>query len=166
MRVAQLAPFVAACKPLCQRRHAPCLQPAAPRLQVANLVFFVADGALQFWTGVSLTIPALLVGCCAGTLYVQTFTAIDRELEPCKRELALSTASAGTPAGILLADLTGLVGRRAVVPVQYPAGQRRRCRGQRDSVALSVLIRRYVRLVRCLVSCTPASSGLLFFMNI
>ena len=74
MRVAQLAPFVAACKPLCQRRHAPCLQPAAPRLQVANLVFFVADGALQFWTGVSLTIPAL-----------------------------------GTPAGILLADLTGLV---------------------------------------------------------
>ena len=107
--MAQLAPFVAACKPLCQRRHAPCLQPAAPRLQVANLVFFVADGALQFWTGVSLTIPALLVGCCAGTLYVQTFTAIDRELEPCKRELALSTASAGTPAGILLADLTGLV---------------------------------------------------------
>ena len=116
MRVAQLAPFAAACNPLCQRRHAPrlqpaapCLQPAAPRLQVANLVFFVADGALQFWTGVSLTIPALLVGCCAGTLYVQTFTAIDRELEPCKRELALSTASAGTPAGILLADLTGLV---------------------------------------------------------
>ena len=40
---------------------------------------------------------------------MQTFTAIDRELEPCKRERALSTASAGTPAGILLADLTGLV---------------------------------------------------------
>ena len=78
-------------------------------LQVSNLAFFVADGALQFWTGASLAIPALLVGCCAGTLYVQTFTAIDRELEPCKRELALSTASAGTPAGILLADITGLV---------------------------------------------------------
>lgn len=78
-------------------------------LQVANLAFFVADGALQFWVGPTLTLPALLVGCCAGTNYVQTFTAIDRELEPAKRELALSTASAGTPAGILLADLTGLV---------------------------------------------------------
>ena len=125
MRVAHLASFVVACSPLCQRLHAhvPCLQPAASCLQVGNpnpnpnpnpyqvgnLVFFVADGALQFWTGVTLTLPALLVGCCAGTLYVQTFTAIDRELEPCKRELALSTASAGTPAGILLADLTGLV---------------------------------------------------------
>ena len=76
---------------------------------MGNLVFFVADGALHFWTGASLSLPALLVGCCAGTLYVQTFTAIDRELEPCKREIALSTASAGTPAGILLADLTGLV---------------------------------------------------------
>ena len=43
--------------------------------QVANLVFFVADGALHFWTGASLSLPALLVGCCAGTLYVHTFTA-------------------------------------------------------------------------------------------
>ena len=72
------------------------------------LVFFVADGATQFWTGAALAAPALLVGLCGGTNYVQTFTAIDRELPPAKRELALSTASAGSPAGILLADVTGL----------------------------------------------------------
>ena len=28
-------------------------------LQVANLAFFVADGALQFWVGPTLTLPAL-----------------------------------------------------------------------------------------------------------
>ena len=100
---------------------------------MANLVFFVADGALHFWTGASLSLPALLVGCCAGTLYVQTFTAIDRELEPCKREIALSTASAGTPTGILLADLTGLVTRT-----------RTRARARTRTLTLTLTVKPYL----------------------
>ena len=34
--------------------------------------------------------------------------AIDRELPEYQRELALSTASVGSPVGILMADVTGL----------------------------------------------------------
>ena len=52
--------------------------------------------------------PALLVGLLGGTIYVQSFMTIDRELPPNLRELALSTASVGDTSGILLANVTGL----------------------------------------------------------
>lgn len=40
---------------------------------------------------------------------MQTFCAIDRELPRQLRELALSTASVGSPVGILLANVSGLL---------------------------------------------------------
>jgi len=78
-------------------------------IQIALLVFFVIDGVEQFWQGVSLILPAFVVGLMGGTNYVQTCLAIDREVRQDQRELALSTVSVGSPIGILLADVTGLV---------------------------------------------------------
>jgi hypothetical protein len=79
--------------------------------QVVMLVLFVVDGATQAVTGPALVAPALVVGLLGGTNYVQTCLAIDRELEPSLRELALSTVSVGSPVGILLADVTGTPAR-------------------------------------------------------
>ena len=77
-------------------------------LQVAMLVLFGADGATQLLVGYVLLLPAMVVGLLGGVNYVQTFMAIDRELPPRLRELALSTASVGSPVGILLANVSGL----------------------------------------------------------
>ncbi len=77
-------------------------------LQVALLVAFIADGATQMWTGSVLILPAFAVGLCGGTVYVQTQVAIDLDVPPEQREVALATACAGSPAGILLADVTSL----------------------------------------------------------
>lgn len=60
-------------------------------------------------TGGSLLAPALVVGLFGGTVYIQTCLAIDRELPRRERELALATISVGSPIGILLADISGLV---------------------------------------------------------
>ena len=77
-------------------------------LQVALLSAFVANAAAQYWTGMTLIVPAFVVGLCGGTVYVQTQVAIDVDVVKEHRELALATACAGNPAGILLADVTGL----------------------------------------------------------
>ena len=77
-------------------------------LQLVLLVLFVADALAQAVVGDALVAPALGVGLIGGTLYVQTFMAIDRELPPDKRELALATSSVADTTGILLADVTGL----------------------------------------------------------
>ena len=82
---------------------------AAAWAQVAMLVLFVADGALQLWVGPSLVLAAIIVGLFGGTNYIQSMLAIDRQLPPRMRELALATITIGAPVGILLADATGLL---------------------------------------------------------
>lgn len=77
-------------------------------VQVGLLSAFVADAATQWWVGETLILPAFVVGLCGGLVYVQTQVAIDTDVPPQHRELALATACAGNPAGILLADVTGL----------------------------------------------------------
>lgn len=72
------------------------------------LTLFVADAASQYWVGRTLIAPAFVVGLCGGTVYVQTQVAIDTDVPREHRELALATACAGNPAGVLLADVTGL----------------------------------------------------------
>ena len=81
---------------------------ALAALQLGLLVLFVADALAQAVVGGALVAPALVVGLIGGTLYVQTFMAIDRELPPHLRELALATSSVADTTGILLADVTGL----------------------------------------------------------
>ena len=94
------------CGKLCRLRLAVLW--ALAWLQVLLLVGFVADGATQRWVGPSLFAPAGVVGLLGGTLYVQTALAIDTDLPPAQREIALATASVGSPIGILLADVSGL----------------------------------------------------------
>mmetsp|Transcript_49245 Transcript_49245/g.130424 ORF Transcript_49245/g.130424 Transcript_49245/m.130424 type:complete len:424 (-) Transcript_49245:51-1322(-) len=77
-------------------------------LQVAFLIFFVFDGAFQFWAGYTLLVPSFAVGLLGGTNYVQTCLSINRCLPPHERELALSTVSVGGPVGVFLADVSGL----------------------------------------------------------
>ena len=43
------------------------------------------------------------------TNYIQSMMAIDRDFAPRLREVALATVSVASPAGILLADATGLL---------------------------------------------------------
>ncbi|KOO34019.1 tpr domain containing protein, partial [Chrysochromulina tobinii] len=77
-------------------------------LQVALLVGFVGDAATQTITGWPLHAGALTVGLIGGTLYVQMFLLIDREMPPAKREAALATCTCADTAGVLAGEFTGL----------------------------------------------------------
>ena len=78
-------------------------------LQVALLVAFVGDAATQTITGWPLHAGALAVGLIGGTLYVQMFLLVDREVPPAKREAALATCTCADTAGVLVGEFTGLL---------------------------------------------------------
>ena len=78
-------------------------------LQVALLVGFVGDAATQTITGWPLHAGALAVGLIGGTLYVQMFLLVDREVPPAKREAALATCTCADTAGVLVGEFTGLL---------------------------------------------------------
>lgn len=52
---------------------------------------------------------ALTVGLIGGTLYVQMFLRIDRELPPDKREAALATCTCADTGGVLAGEFAGLL---------------------------------------------------------
>mmetsp|Transcript_9386 Transcript_9386/g.19211 ORF Transcript_9386/g.19211 Transcript_9386/m.19211 type:complete len:264 (-) Transcript_9386:316-1107(-) len=76
-------------------------------VQVALLAWFGANAAMQMQTGYVLGAPSFLVGLIGGTLYVQMFMAIDREVAEDTRETALATCTCGDTAGILAGEFTG-----------------------------------------------------------
>jgi hypothetical protein len=76
-------------------------------LEVALLLAFSGDAAAQYLTGCSLGAFALVVGLLGGTVYVQMFMAVDREVAEEAREVALATCTCGDTAGILAGELTG-----------------------------------------------------------
>jgi hypothetical protein len=76
-------------------------------VQVALLAGFGLDAATQSITGLALGAPALSLGLIGGSLYVQTFMAIDREVAEEMREAALATCTCGDTAGVLAGEFTG-----------------------------------------------------------
>ena len=83
-------------------------------LQVALLVAFAGDAAMQLFTGWGLGAPALVVGLIGGTLYVQMFLAIDQEVAAEHREAALATCTCGDTAGVLTGEFTGWLMQRCL----------------------------------------------------
>eukprot|EP00551_Chaetoceros_affinis_P012211 CAMPEP_0203665878 /NCGR_PEP_ID=MMETSP0090-20130426/3027_1 /ASSEMBLY_ACC=CAM_ASM_001088 /TAXON_ID=426623 /ORGANISM="Chaetoceros affinis, Strain CCMP159" /LENGTH=624 /DNA_ID=CAMNT_0050529595 /DNA_START=31 /DNA_END=1905 /DNA_ORIENTATION=+ len=82
-----------------------------PLLQCANLVFFyfVATYHYYFWYNNGLLLMVCFyVGLLGGSVYVNGYMRINKDLPLAKREFALSTVSVDDNLGIVCADLSGL----------------------------------------------------------
>merc|ERR1712043_104780 len=77
-------------------------------LQFMFLIFFVIDGAYQFWYNYTLLIPAFITGLLGGAVYVNAFTLISKEVDTKWKEFSLSAASVGDTSGIIFANIVGL----------------------------------------------------------
>ena len=79
-----------------------------PILQCINLVFFYFVAMYHFWYGNFLLIPCFCVGLLGGSVYVNGYMRINKDLPLATREFALSTVSVADSLGIVFADASGL----------------------------------------------------------
>mmetsp|Transcript_25955 Transcript_25955/g.40287 ORF Transcript_25955/g.40287 Transcript_25955/m.40287 type:complete len:491 (-) Transcript_25955:505-1977(-) len=78
-------------------------------LQILLLVFFYMVASTQFWYDWSLLLPSFIVGLLGGSVYVQSFTRISRDVVRVDlREFALAATSVADTMGIVVADICGL----------------------------------------------------------
>lgn len=81
----------------------------APFLQVALLIFFVADAASHFlYVQWALVVLGFVTGLFGGFVYVNAFTLIAERVEDNVREFSLTTASMGDSFGIIASDICSL----------------------------------------------------------
>jgi len=79
-----------------------------PLLQCVNLVFFYFVAVYHFWYNDLLLVVCFYVGLLGGSVYVNGYMRINKDLPLAKREFALSTVSVADSLGIVFADLSGL----------------------------------------------------------
>jgi battenin len=79
-----------------------------PVLQCLNLIFFYNVATSHFWYSNSLLIPCFYVGLLGGSVYVNGYMRINKDLPFAIREFALSTVSVADSLGIVFADISGL----------------------------------------------------------
>ena len=79
-----------------------------PILQCLNLVFFYFVAVYKFWYSNFLMILCFYVGLLGGSVYVNGYLRINRDLPFSKREFALSTVSVADSLGVVFADISGL----------------------------------------------------------
>ncbi len=79
-----------------------------PLLQCCNLVFFYFVALKHFWYNNFLLIPSFYVGLLGGSVYVNGYMRINKDLPFDTREFALSTVSVADSLGIMIADFSGL----------------------------------------------------------
>ena len=77
-------------------------------LQVLLLVFFYFVASTQFWYGWALLVPCFVVGLLGGSVYVQSYTRIARDVPKELREFSLTACSMADTVGIVVADVCGL----------------------------------------------------------
>ena len=79
-----------------------------PILQCANLIYFYLIATFHFWYTSILFILCFYVGLLGGSVYVNGYMRINKDLPISIREFALSTASIADGLGIVVADISGL----------------------------------------------------------
>ena len=79
-----------------------------PLLQIAFLVFFVLDATYHFWMDLGLLFPALCTGLLGGAVYVHGYMLLSREIEPHRREFAMTALVIANAMGILSSDIAGI----------------------------------------------------------
>lgn len=79
-----------------------------PVLQIALLLFFCFVSVYHFWYDWSLLLPCFIAGLLGGTVYVNAFTLLARDVHPDLKEFSLGAASVGDSVGILFADIAGI----------------------------------------------------------
>ncbi|CAL8471388.1 g10930 [Coccomyxa elongata] len=80
-----------------------------PGLQLGLLFFFLAVAVLHFWYNWWLLVPCFITGLLGGAVYVNAFTLLSREVQPCLQEFSLAAASLADSVGIALADICGVL---------------------------------------------------------
>jgi battenin len=79
-----------------------------PILQCANLAFFYLVATYHFWYNDFLLILCLYSGLLGGSVYVNGYMRVNKDLPISIREFALSTVSIADSVGIVFADFSGL----------------------------------------------------------
>jgi battenin len=81
-----------------------------PAAQLGFLLFFILNTVTKFWWNWGLLLPCFVTGLLGGSVYVQGFSAIERDvLVPSHREFALAAASVADSFGVALADVVGVL---------------------------------------------------------
>ena len=81
-----------------------------PLIQITLLVFFVYEGLYQIVGSEALLMfLASVVGLIGGTVYVQAYLTISRNVQADLREFSLAAVSVADTLGIFAANLAGLV---------------------------------------------------------
>lgn len=80
-----------------------------PVAQLGILLLFILNAMMQYWWNWGLLLPCFVTGLLGGSVYVQGFSAIERDVLPSHREFALAAASVADSFGVALADVVGVI---------------------------------------------------------
>lgn len=80
-----------------------------PILQAANLVFFYLIATFHIFYNKFLFVGCFYAGLLGGSVYVQGYSRISKDLPVSVREFALASASVADSFGVILGDISGLM---------------------------------------------------------
>jgi len=82
---------------------------AMPIAQILFLLFFILVSIFKVVYNWWLLVPCFVTGLLGGSVYVNAFTLISRDVQPEMKEFSLAAASVADSSGIALADCVGII---------------------------------------------------------
>jgi battenin len=93
-----------------------------PGLQILNVLFFWWVASAHVLYNYSLLVPCFYVGLLGGSVYIQGYIRICKDLPMPHREFALSATSVAEGLGTLCADFVGLFLQACIYQINHIEG--------------------------------------------